>query len=121
MISRKRVEQQERKQQKLDAGLISVRYPGVASIVIAMNYYRRGEGPSFLQRTINFFPGSDAYFHMDCMTDSCMDGGFDLEPIIYSMVRGLQKSARGELFCTGSDSAGHRRIDYNIAIQYNQH
>lgn len=124
MISKKRAEQQERRQHKLDAGLISIRYPGVASIIIAMDYYRKGQSPSspsFLQRTVNFFPGSAAYFLMDCMADSCTHGGFDLEPVIYTMVKGLQKSSNGELSCTGSDSHGHRRINYKIAIQYSQH
>ncbi|MEW6116145.1 MAG: hypothetical protein AB1553_04500 [Nitrospirota bacterium] len=119
MISKqKNAERLERRQQKLDAGLISARYPGVASIVIAMNYYKRGSSPSFMQRTVNFFPGSAAYFHMECMEDKCIDGGFNLEPIIYTMVKGHQESANGELTCAGNDSSGHRRIDYKIAIQY---
>jgi hypothetical protein len=114
----KNAERLERKQQKLDAGLISARYPGVASIVIAMNYYDRGSDTSCMQRTVNFFPGSAAYFLMECMGDKCIDGGFDLEPIIRTMVKGRLKSANGELVCRGSGSSGHRRIDYKIVIQY---
>lgn len=121
MISDKRAEQQERKQQRLDAGPISSRYPDVSSIVISMEYYRNGNGPSFLQRTVNFFPGSAAYFLMDCMTDSCINGGYDLEPVIYNMVKGYQKSAKGELSCTGSNSSGHSRISYNIVVVYSRH
>lgn len=118
MISKKRAEQQEKKQLRLDAGPISARYPDVASIVIAMDYYRKGQSPSFLQRTVNFFPGSSAYFLMDCMEDSCTNGGFNLEPIIYTMIKGRQEAAKGELACTGNESSGHRRIDYKIAILY---
>ena len=115
----KHAEQQERRQQKLDAGLISARYPSVASIVIAMDYYRRGDSPLFMKRTVNFFPGSAAYFLMDCLADKCTDGGFDFEPIIYSMVKGHLESGKGELSCRGSNSSGHRRVDYEIAIRYN--
>jgi hypothetical protein len=120
MISKKRAEQLQRNQQKLDAGPISARYPSVVSIVIAMDYYRKGQIPSFLQRRVNFFPGSAAFFLMDCMSDSCI-GGFDLEPVIHNMVRGHEKSAKGKLACSGSDFSGHRLIDYKIAIEYNQH
>ncbi|MEW5744200.1 MAG: hypothetical protein AB1805_01990 [Nitrospirota bacterium] len=119
MISKqKNAERLERRQQKQDAGLLSSRYPGVASIVIFMNYYRRESGPSFMQRTVNFFPGSAAYFLLECMEDKCIDGGFNLEPVIYTMVKGHQESANGELACPGNDASGHRRIDYRIAIKY---
>lgn len=116
----KHAEQQERRQQRLDAGLISARYPGVASIIIEMDYYKRGHSPSFMRRTVNYFPGSAAYFLMDCMADSCTEGGFDFEAIIYSMVRGHLESGKGELSCAGSNSSGHRRVGYTIAIQYSQ-
>ncbi len=114
----KNAERIERKQQKVDAGLLSARYHDVASIVISMDYYKRGAGPAFLKRTINFFPGSSAYFLMECMEDSCIDGGFDLDPVIRNMVKGRLTATRGELVCTGNESSGHRRIDYEIAIQY---
>jgi len=114
----KNAELHERRQQKLEAGLMSARYPGVASIVIAMKYYEKGHGSSLLQRTVNFFPGSAAYFLMDCLEGKCVDGGFDFDPIIYTMVKGHLESAKGELVCPGNDSPGHRRIDYKIAIRY---
>lgn len=121
MISKQRnVARLEKKQQKADAGLMSSRYPGVAAIVISMDYYNRGSGPSFMQRTVNFFPGSAAYFHLECMKHDCIDGGFNLEPTITTMVKGHAKSGKGELTCAGNDSSGHTRIDYKIDIQYNK-
>ncbi|MEW5746277.1 MAG: hypothetical protein AB1805_12670 [Nitrospirota bacterium] len=118
MSKQKNAERLERKQQQIDAGPVSARYPGVTSIVIAMDYYKKGPGPSFMQRTVNFFPGSAAYFLMECMGDKCIDGGFDLEPIIHTMVKGRQESASGELACPGNDASGHRRIGYRVAIRY---
>lgn len=120
MIGRQRNEERlERRQQKLDAGPLSARYPDVASIVIAMDYFKKGSGPAFMQRTVNFFPGSAAYFLMECMGERCVSGGFDFEPIIHTMVKGRVESAKGELLCPGNDASGHRRVDYAIAIQYN--
>lgn len=117
MLSRQRnAEKFERKQQKLDAGLMSSRFPDVATIVISMDYYYEDSGLSFMQRTVNFFPGSAAYFHMECMKHGCVHGGFDLEPVIRTMLKGHKTSSKGELVCHGDDRT---RIDYKIAIQYN--
>ncbi|MEW5746280.1 MAG: hypothetical protein AB1805_12685 [Nitrospirota bacterium] len=119
MISKqKNAERSERRQQKIDAGLMSARYPNVASIVISMNYYQKDIGHAIMQRTVNFFPGSAAYFLMECMRNDCIDGGFDLEPVIHTMVKGRKRSGRGELVCNGNDSAGHAKIDYSVAIEY---
>lgn len=120
MVGRQKTdERRERKQQRIDAGPMSDRYPDVASIVVTMDYYKKGSGTaSFMHRTVNFFPGSAAYFLMDCMEEKCIDGGYDLESIIYTMVKGHQESSNGELACAGNDCSGHRHIDYRIAIQY---
>lgn len=116
----KKAERLERKQQKTDAGLISERYPEISTIVIFMNYYQKNNGPSIMQHTVNFFPGSAAYFHMECIRKDCVDGGFNLEPVISSMMRSRKESAKGELTCEGNDMASHHaRIDYNIVIKYN--
>ncbi len=115
----KNAERLQRKQQKADAGLMSARYPDVASVIIFMNYYQRSTGPAIMQRTVNFFPGSAAYFHMECMKQDCIDGGFDLEPIITTIAKGRLGSGNGELVCPGNDSSCHARIDYKITIQYN--
>jgi hypothetical protein len=120
MISKQRnVEWTERKQQKIDAGLISARYPSIASIVITMDYYQKGSGPVIMKRTVNFTPGSPAYFLMECMKNDCINGGFDLDPVIAKMVKGRLESGDGELTCPGNNSSGHARICYSIAIQYN--
>ena len=115
----KAAERIERKQQKFDAGLLSARYPEVSSVVISMNYYQRNAGPAFMQRTVNFSPGSSAYFLMECMRHDCIDGGFNLDSVIKAMTDSRLESGNGELTCTGKPS-GHTRIDYNISINYNK-
>ncbi len=108
------------KQQKADSGLMSERYPNVASVIVAMNYYNGSSGQVIMQRTVNFFPNSNAYFKMECMKRDCIDGGFNLESVISKMMKDCLKSGKGELVCAGKDSPGHARIDYKISIKYNK-
>lgn len=115
----KEEEQRERKQRKIDAALLSERYPEVSSVVVSMSYYQRNTGPVFMQRIVNFFPGSAAYFLMECMRHDCIDGGYDLDPVITTMMRGHQEAGNGELVCPGDNPSGHARIKYTIAIHYN--
>ncbi len=117
-MSRKEEEQRERKQRKIDAGLLSQRYPDVSSVVISMNYYQRDAAPVFMERIVNFFPSSAAYFLMECMRYNCVDGGYNLEPVIASMTRGRLESGDGELACPGDNPSCHARINYTIAIRY---
>jgi len=114
----KEEERKERKQSKVDAALLSESYPDVSSVVVSMNYYQRNKGQVFMQRTVNFFPGSAAYFLMECMRHDCIDGGYDLETVIATMMRDHLESGNGEIVCPGDKSSGHARIDYTIAIQY---
>lgn len=106
------------KQQKADSGLMSERYPNVASVIVAMNYYHGNTAQAIMQRTVNFFPNSNTYFKMECMKRDCIDGGFNLESVIAEMMKGRLKSGKGELVCAGKDSSGHARIDYKISIKY---
>jgi hypothetical protein len=120
MVSKpKNDERAERRQQKIDAGLLSERYPHISSIVITMDYYQKGAGAVLMKRTVNFFPGSSAYFLMECMKNDCLNGGFDLAPVIATMVKGCSESKNGELTCPGNNASGHTRINYNVAIHYN--
>jgi len=110
------IDRMEKKQQKIDADPMSARYPDVTSIVILMDYYNKGIGKVMMKRTVNFFPSSAAYFHMGCMNQDCLDGGYDLGHVINSMVRGHLESGQGDLGCLGNNS--HARIDYKVTIQY---
>ena len=108
---------EERKRQVLEAGLVSDRFPGVQSIVVTMNY-GRGSFPSLL-RTVNFYPGSPAFFRISCLGDGCDDGGLDLTYVMQRMIRSHEKAAKGELSCDNKDAAiVHPNVDYQIAITY---
>ena len=108
---------EERKRQMLAAGLVSERFPDIASIVVTMNY-SRGSFAAVL-RTLNFYPGSPAFFRISCLGEGCEDGGLDLTYVLHRMIRAREKSAKGELSCDNRDAAiVHPRVEYQVAITY---
>ncbi len=83
-----------------------------------MMYKQKGVADP-IQRIMNFFPGSYAFFRLDCLSDDCVDGGFDLSQVINSMVRNRSEVVRGDLGCDDSGPRpDHSHIVYEIAIQY---
>lgn len=110
---------------RIAAGLISERYAGVSSIVFRMVYYHTALNRVLMTRTLNFLPDNYAYFHIDCMREDCVDGGFDLTPVVAELVTNHKNSVKGKIFCHGrkesaehSDIAGHASLSYEIFITY---
>lgn len=108
----------EKKQERLDAGFVSAHFPEVAGIVINMKYKQQGiTNP--ISRIMNFSPGSYAFFKVGCLSNDCVDGGFDMTRIITSMIRNHSETSRGELGCDDSGPRpDHSAIVYDVAIQY---
>lgn len=103
------------------AGLVSERYAGVSSIEFRMTYFHRGLDPVLMKRTLSFSPANYACFHMKCMQEGCMDGGYDLAPVVAGLAQSGKKSARGKLFCHGTnDAMGHASIAYEVNIRYDK-
>lgn len=116
-------ERLELDQKKLDAGLVSEKFPHVSSMVIRMTYRRDLPNPVLMVRTVNVFPSSYAYFHMKCTMKECTDGGFDLTKAITGLVKGNKRVGRGEITCSGGgDKLGsdHSSISYEIKINYHK-
>lgn len=112
-----------KKQQMIAEGLVSERFPEVNGIVIHMTYLIKGLNPVLMLRTVNVFPTSYAYFNMDCMIKGCIDGGFDLTPVITDMVKKHQKLKKGNLVCSGKNAdlaSDHANIDYEVTIEFNK-
>jgi len=112
-----------KKQLKLDAGLVSDRFPNVEGMVIQMTYYHNTENPVLMQRTVNVFPSSYAYFNMECMIKGCEGGGFDLTSLIARNIKQNKKSFKGDMVCKGKNDekpSNHARISYHIAIKYSK-
>ena len=116
--SRKNATRTEKQQQKIDAGLVSAQFPQVAHIVVSMTYNQKGIKQA-LSRTVNFFPSSYAFFRVDCLSKDCLDGGFDLTPVITGMIGHRKKVAKGDLCCEGDNPvSAHSAINYEVSIRY---
>ena len=116
--SRKNAIRLERLQHKTEAGLVAANFPGVADIAIRMVYDQIGLNKPLL-RTVNFFPGSYAFFRIDCVNRECVDGGFDLTRVIATTIGKHGHSAKGKLCCQGTGPAeGHSAITYEVDINY---
>jgi len=104
-------------QQKCEAGSVATNFPEVADIVMNMTY--KQSGAKSILRTFHFTPSSYAFFVVNCLRQDCVDGGFDLSQVITNMIRNRRVAGKGELSCTGTDSAiSHSDIVYEVAIRY---
>jgi len=111
------------RQNRLATGLLSERFPQVSGILINMTYYQKGANPVLMLRTIHVQPPDSAYFNMDCLIKGCVDGGFDLTPVIRNMVKARKKTVKGKLVCRGktdTNSADHASVEYEIEMRYNK-
>ncbi len=111
-----------KKQARLEAGLLSDRYPKVSGLVINMTYYHNAENPVLMHRKVNVFPSSHAYFKMECMTKGCNEGGYDLSSVISKQIKQKKKSLKGKMNCKGKNddvASDHASISYEISIKYN--
>jgi hypothetical protein len=109
------------KQKRLDAGLVSEKFPRVSNIEIKMKYYWTPLNTLLMLRTVKFDPDSHAYFHMQCMVRGCDKGGFELTSVVDRLIKGRGKTGNGNLACRGKGdklSHKHASIDYEIAVKY---
>jgi len=101
------------------AGLVSARYAGVSCIEFRITYFQRAADPVLMERTLRFFPASYARFFVRCEHFGCTGGGYDLSPVVDRLVRSRKGTARGKLFCHGSEGTiGHGSIAYDISVTY---
>ena len=107
----------------LAAGLVSERMPAVSSIVLRMTYLQKASDPVLMKRIVHFLPNDYACFRMDCVREECSNGGFDLTPIVSSLVKTRKKVVTGKIVCNGkSDSlrTGHASIAYEVSVEYSK-
>jgi argonaute-like protein implicated in RNA metabolism and viral defense len=112
-----------KKQARLAAGVMSDRFPKVSGIVINMTYFHKAENPVLMERMVNFFPTSNAYFNMECMIKGCEEGGFDLTRIVKKQIKDNKKILKGKMVCKGKNgesSSEHSSITYEINVKYNR-
>jgi hypothetical protein len=108
-------------QLKQKAGVLLDKHPKVSEIVIQMTYFHNAYNPVLMERTVNFFPSSFAYFNMDCMEKNCDEGGFNLTSIVRKQIKSRKKITRGKMVCSnknGELEKNHASISYKINIKY---
>jgi len=108
---------------KIESGLVSERFPNVNTIKLQMTYYHNSENPVLMQRTVNVFPTSHAYFNMECMVRGCEGGGFDLAPVVKKQIKQKKKSSKGKMVCKGKvneQSKDHAHITYEISVAFSK-
>jgi hypothetical protein len=102
-------------------GLVSERYAGISKIEFHMTYYRRGLDAVLMTRMLCFSPADYAGFHMKCMEEGCMGGGFDLAPAVAGLAKSHKKTIKGKAYCHGTNHTfGHASIAYEVNIEYNR-
>jgi len=112
---------EQKKRDQIKAGLVSDVFPTVSGIVIKMKYVHNAAVPIVMNRTLNVFPSSYAYFHMDCLVRGCENGGFDLTSVIHRLIKKGGLSCKGELKCCGGSdnvAADHASISYEVTVTY---
>ena len=114
-------EKLELTEKKHAAGLLSDKFPNVSNLTVRLTYYGKMTNNVLMIRTVNYFPNSDAYFHMSCLAKECDNGGFEMGPKITKVIKNKKKSDRGEMVCRGkgeSLSSDHACVTYEIMVQY---
>lgn len=106
------------KRTRIAAGLVSERFPSVSGMAVRMLYLNKSTGAVLMMRTVNYFPTSHAYFIMECVTDGCTGGGYDLTTVISNLIKGRKETGRGKFICPGNRTAGHEGFSYEISISY---
>ncbi len=109
----------EKEQQKSEVGRLSEVYPKVMKIVINMRYAQTGVLDP-LSRMINFYPDSLATFKVTCLCSDCVEGVFDFNKIIRSMVRTRKTVSKGVIGCENCSSPECSDVAYSVNIKYTQ-
>jgi hypothetical protein len=80
--------------------------------------YSRGTF-SAVHRTMNFYPGSSAFFKISSLGEGSDEGGLDLTRFIHKMIGSRERSAKGAFNGDRNDPAlVHPNVDYEVAITY---
>ena len=112
--SKQSLEAEARRQQEIEAGLISDRFPQVRKIRLEVEFHD-STGARVQRRCRDLLPESYALFDMKCPLDSTP---FDLHPVVAKMISGRTKKQAGQVQCQGSQSDTDHSVSYQIEIDF---
>jgi hypothetical protein len=101
------------------------RFPGVEQLVIEMSFSDARAIGTYSPITHSFSPSAKAFLVVPCPRTLCLDGGFEIEPIVIRVLQAGKRSAVGTLRCGGrleqgalGSSACDLRMNYRIELHY---
>jgi hypothetical protein len=112
--SKQSVEAEARRQQELEAGLVSERFPKVKLIKLEVRFHD-ATGAQVQRRIRELPPDAYAIFEMKCPLDSTP---LDFKPIVTRMIHDKEKKKAGEMKCAGSQIDTQHSAAYQIDIDY---
>jgi predicted DNA-binding antitoxin AbrB/MazE fold protein len=108
-----------KRQQNIDAQLVSELFPGIAEIIISMVYSKTGVLEP-LSRKVNFRSGSQAIFKVRCLCSECIEGYFDFTGIINTIVKARKTASNGKISCDTCIAPECSNVAYDVSIIYAQ-
>ena len=112
--SKQSVEAELRRQQEIEAGLVSERFPQAKKIRLEVEFHD-SSGARVQRRCRDLLPEAYAIFEMKCPLDATP---FDLKPMVSKMIGDREKRKTGEVACAGSQSDTQHSTSYIIEIEY---
>jgi hypothetical protein len=112
--SKQSVEAEARRQQEIEAGLVSERFPKVKMIRVEVRFHD-ATGAQVQRRIRELPPDAYAIFEMKCPLDAAP---LDLKPTVMRMVHDKEKKKAGEVKCAGAQADTQHSAAYQIEIEY---
>ncbi len=112
--SKQSVEAEARRQQEIEAGKISERFPQVRKIRLEVEFHD-ATGARVQRRCRDLPTDAFAIFDMKCPLDATP---FDLKPVVTRMIADHIKERSGEVKCDGSRPGSEHSTSYQIEIEY---
>ena len=112
--SKQSVEAEARRQQELEAGLVSERFPKIKKIRLEVRFHDT-TGVQVQRRIRELTPDAYAIFEMKCPLDATP---FDLKNVVTRMIHDKEKKKLGEVKCAGSQATTMHGATYQVDIEY---
>jgi hypothetical protein len=107
------------------AGSLRERFPQIDQVVVDMVFEDVKKAGTYSTQMRSFSASAKAFFAFPCPRTLCLDGGYDLDPLIVELLAAGDTSAMGIMECRGAlgatrseDARCLLRMHYRIQIHY---
>jgi hypothetical protein len=107
-----------------EAPTLRERFPGVEEVVVDLNFEDFQRLGIYSGQRRSFAGAARAYFAIPCPRTLCLGGGFDLDALVFKLIRGGRTAGSGMLECCGSlnpqipDAHCRLRLNYQVFVRY---